>query len=85
MGIIQDLAPVVQWIELEFPKLSIQVRFLSGAPLSPAPPALRCFNSFSFFISFLLLHFLRVAVLILAASNAGSDLSSDYSWRGSTL
>lgn len=27
-------APVVQWIELEFPKLSIQVRFLSGAPAS---------------------------------------------------
>src|SRR5690606_7057733 len=26
------LAPVVQWIELEFPKLSIQVRVLSGAP-----------------------------------------------------
>src|SRR5690606_10756053 len=29
---ITGLAPVVQWIELEFPKLSIQVRFLSGAP-----------------------------------------------------
>ena len=29
------LAPVVQWIELEFPKLSIQVRFLSGAPQNP--------------------------------------------------
>ncbi|MEY3863527.1 MAG: hypothetical protein RL183_412, partial [Pseudomonadota bacterium] len=25
-------ATVVQWIELEFPKLSIQVRFLSVAP-----------------------------------------------------
>ena len=29
---IAVFAPVVQWIELEFPKLSIQVRFLSGAP-----------------------------------------------------
>lgn len=31
-AIIHGLAPVVQWIELEFPKLSIQVRFLSDAP-----------------------------------------------------
>src|SRR5690606_25733748 len=27
-----DYAPVVQWIEWKFPKLLIQVRFLSGAP-----------------------------------------------------
>src|SRR5690606_25257941 len=32
-----DYAPVVQWIEWKFPKLLIQVRFLSGAPPAQCP------------------------------------------------